>query len=459
MEKFDLSDSFINTIALPGVKENSISFRCQFEKGLILIVRWRKGVFKTSSFYSSKNRESLFHFIWRLRYVKANGVRSTIDLGFWPSMNQDAAVKAATAVKGAVAVGRDPVSEKRVEQELIIPKSITSEITSIAYLLSSFIEWRKEQFPEKESTTWFYKKQIDNHILPRWGMFSVSDITQWVWQEYIREVRRRFSDTVAKNVHSTMRAALSFAVQSDHFAHVNVNQLLGLKVLKELKTVSRNRFFSNEELHCWMNELAQRPVPETHKNILHLQLLQGLRISEIINIKVSELNTLNKSEIKVVVKGGRDGYSMLSTQAIELIKSQMRYLISMDRKSIWLFPLEHDNEKNYSSRQVGDFVKAVRRNWLSFSTHDLRRTCRTWLGEFGCSKEMRDKICNHALPTGKDASYDHAKRKDEQLRWMQLWADKLDEIKSNANAFMMESDTSIDAASASELDDLMSQLL
>ncbi len=342
---------------------------------------------------------------------------------------------------------------------MVIPKSIVQDVTSVAHLLVEYIKWRTAQYPDKESTTKFYKKQIDNHIIPRWGMFSVEDITQWVWQEYIRSVKYRFSDTVAKNVHSTMRAAISFAVQSDNFPRINANQLLGLKVLKELEIKVRDRFLSHEELHIWMTELADRPVPLTQKNIVMLQLYQGLRISEILNITLDQLNTLSQSEIQVVVKGGRVEYTMISEQAFDLIKNQMRFLIENKIKSVWLFPKEADHLSSYTAVQAGDFIKNIRRNWVDFSSHDLRRTCRTWLSEFECSKEMRDKICNHAVPTGKDASYDHAKRKDEQLRWMQLWADKLDMIKNDVHAFKMESDTSIDAEKSIEFDDLMSQLL
>ena len=65
-----------------------------------------------------------------------------------------------------------------------------------------------------------------------------------------------------------------------------------------------------------------------------MPLLSGLgkNIFEVLDIKINDLKTLSQSEIKVVIKGGKDGYTMLSTQAIELIKRQMRYLIENDIK-------------------------------------------------------------------------------------------------------------------------------
>ncbi len=105
MKKFDISDSFIASIELPNVKENNFRFGSQFEKGLNLVIKWRNGVAKASKEQARLSREDFFRFIWRLRYVKSDGTRTNIDLGFWPAMNQDAAVKAAAAIKLAVVEG------------------------------------------------------------------------------------------------------------------------------------------------------------------------------------------------------------------------------------------------------------------------------------------------------------------------------------------------------------------
>ena len=457
--KYDLSNAFIETVDLPKYGEKRKYYVSKYEKGLELSVAWRKGVGNPSKADVLAAKTKYFKFIWRLRYTKADGRRSSIDIGFWPAMGQDAAIVAAREVKTGVVQGRDFLLEKKLAQEQVIPRDFVTNKINIAAMLTSFLKWRNERYPDKESTNQYYEKQINNHLLPRWGLFALDVINQWDWEEYIREVKLKFSDNVARHVHATMRVAYSFAVKSNDFPHVTVNPLLGLEVVKELKTTVRERYFSNAELHIWMNQLYERKQSATQLNILMLQLYQGLRISEILNIKISHLKELSQSEIKVIVKGGSQGHTMLSSQAIDLVKQQMRHLIESNIKSEWLFPTEDNPSFNYTAKDVGDIVTNVRRGWLQFSSHDLRRTCRTWLEEFGCSKEMRDRICNHAVPKGKDASYDHAKRKDEQLRWMQLWADKLDEVKLDENAFQMDADTSITEESASELDDLMSQLL
>ncbi|MCY4045554.1 MAG: hypothetical protein OXE99_10800 [Cellvibrionales bacterium] len=101
-------------------------------------------------------------------------------------MGQDAAIEAARQIKLGVMQGRDLVAERQVEQEQVIPKKLVNDNTNIVAFLNAFIRWRKESFPDKQGTNHYYEKQVNNHLLPRWGLFSIDAITQWTWQEYIR---------------------------------------------------------------------------------------------------------------------------------------------------------------------------------------------------------------------------------------------------------------------------------
>lgn len=456
MPKADLTNSNINSMALPKVTQDQVITTSIHQSGLSLVVRWRQKIARPSKSVAEVDRKKYFKFVWRFRYP-INGKRTSLDLGYWPSLTQDSAVDECHRILFDVEQGVRPAERKQALAEVSRPRKLVSREKTVSMLAISFLEWRRASYPEKESTTLFYEKKIQKHILPRWGLYSWADITTWVWQEFVRETRSKVSPTVAKQVHSTWRAVHSYAALSDDYPDITSNIFLNLPVVKEFETIVRDRYLSNEELHTWKNEIYERGLIGDCR-ILDLQLFQGVRIREILNIKISDLGSLSKSEIPITVKGGRQAWTMVSSQAIELIKTQLKYLIENKIKTDYLFPGLKDVKQPYTTVEAGDFVKGIRKDWIPFSTHDLRRTMRTWLQEFGCSKEMRDRMTNHAVPSGKDASYDHSRQKDEKLRWAQRWADELDNVALDSSAFSMETNTTIDEDSASELADLLGQL-
>lgn len=456
MKKLDLSDAKISSLSLPVVGKQKVSYSSTFISGLSLIIQWRNGVYAPAEVVRASPHEYL-RFFWRYRYTKANGKRSSIDLGFWPTLKQDEAVEEARHVLSAAQGGHDVIQEKRLEQEITLPKFSANSDRKVSYLMLHFLAWRQDKHRQKLETNDFYEKKIKKHVLPRWGLYDCEAVTPWAWQEYIRQLAAEKSHSLAKQVHASWRAAFSYATQSDNFPMIESNPYLGLKVVKELKVKVGDRYLDNEELHKWMNEINSREEP-TQTNILMLQLYQGIRISEVLNIKISDLKLLHKSEIPIIVKGQRSSRMMLSSQAIELIKSQLQSHVDNSIKSKYLFPHHDSIDQPYTHHTAHSFVKKVRKDWIEFSTHDLRRTMRTWLQHFGCPKEMRDRLSNHVLPTGKDASYDHASLRDTELRWTQLWADKLDIIKKDPEAFKMDIDTAVDKESADEISSLLQQL-
>ncbi|STI85422.1 integrase [Escherichia coli] len=59
---------------------------------------------------------------------------------------------------------------------------------------------------------------------------------------------------------------------------------------------------------------------------------------------------------------------------------------------------------------------------LKFLQHvDLRRTCKTLMGEAGISKEIRDRIQNHALNDVSSKHYDRYDYLPEKRRALEIW--------------------------------------
>ncbi|MEY0164830.1 integrase, partial [Providencia rettgeri] len=60
-----------------------------------------------------------------------------------------------------------------------------------------------------------------------------------------------------------------------------------------------------------------------------------------------------------------------------------------------------------------------------FTARDLRRTCKTLMGEIGISKEIRDRIQNHALNDVSSKHYDRYDYLNEKRVALTKWEEKL----------------------------------
>ncbi len=388
---------------------------------------------------------------------RLNGNRTSLDIGCWPDINQDQAVRIAADLTLDVKNGIDIAAKKREALKTTFANNVIAESsTTIRALCAAFLLWRESSFPDKASTTEFYRSKINNHILPRFGLLAIGGLTPWVWQEYLRELANEHSENLAIQVNATLSAAYSFGADSEQFDEIESNPFFRLPVRRQLKpSAPGDRFFSNIELHQWMNEINSVATPARWRCLM-LQLYQGVRIKEVTDIAIVDLSSINDGYLSIIVKGGRVSKTMLSRQAIDLIKDQLKHYVSEGVKPKHLF--EEEGGK-FNTKSVGGFVRDIRkRGWLQFRSHDLRRTMRTWLQEFGCPKEIRDQMTDHVIPRGKDSSYDHAARLAEKLRWAQLWADKLDEIKESSSAFTMSISTALEEKEQDEINDLLGLL-
>lgn len=63
-----------------------------------------------------------------------------------------------------------------------------------------------------------------------------------------------------------------------------------------------------------------------------------------------------------------------------------------------------------------------------FIPRDIRRTCKTLMGELGISKSIRDRLQNHALHDVSSKHYDRYEYMPEKKRALEVWENKLNEV-------------------------------
>ncbi|MDD9336648.1 MAG: tyrosine-type recombinase/integrase [Wolbachia sp.] len=140
--------------------------------------------------------------------------------------------------------------------------------------------------------------------------------------------------------------------------------------------------------------------------ILDILYSSGMRISELINIKLCEVLQLTNSSDKecyVVIKGksGRERQILLNQQALQSLRSYLSVrdnLISNGKKSDWLFPGDKPN-KPITRQRIGQLMKELARKCnideKKVSPHVIRHSFATHLLDSGANIVLIQKVLGH----------------------------------------------------------------
>ena len=125
-----------------------------------------------------------------------------------------------------------------------------------------------------------------------------------------------------------------------------------------------------------------------HKAIISLAFSVGLRVSEIINLKISDIDS-KRMLIKIVQsKGKKDRYVPLSEGMLGLLRSYIKKC----RPKEYLF--NGQNSINYTPTSCNALVKKYIGKQYHF--HQLRHSCFTYLLESGVDLRIIQKIAGHS---------------------------------------------------------------
>ena len=164
------------------------------------------------------------------------------------------------------------------------------------------------------------------------------------------------------------------------------------------------------------NVLAQEEVLEIirvtqnlkHRAVITLIYSCGLRISELINLKLTDFNLERKQLIIRESKGRKDRYVSLADSFLPLLSN---YLYSFNPK---IYFVEGKSNGKYSAESVRQFLKksCKKANINQIVTpHTLRHSYATHLLENGVDIRYIQSLLGHARPET-TMIYTHVKRKD-----------------------------------------------
>lgn len=242
--------------------------------------------------------------------------------------------------------------------------------------------------------------------------------------EIIRPIYRRGKKSMADHVRSYIRSAYSWAIKSEHdyrnssprrFKLV-ANPAAGIPT--EPKVVG-SRWLDEDEfvrLYRWL-ENPDAPVHPPYTRAVRIIMLTGQRVEEIARLHVDQWDAKERILDWSRTKNGKPHAIPVPELATELIES------IKPNEWGWFFPAAMDPTRPVSAPTLYSFMWRQRqRDVIPFVTNrDLRRTWKTLAGKAGVSKEIRDRIQNHALQDVSSKSYDRWTYLPEKRAAMAQW--------------------------------------
>ncbi|SEG17125.1 tyrosine-type recombinase/integrase [Bosea lathyri] len=242
--------------------------------------------------------------------------------------------------------------------------------------------------------------------------------------ELIRPIYERGARSMADHVRCYIHAAFSWGMKSDNDYRntsprrfrIPFNPASGIPTEPK---VQGTRWLSDDEfvrLYRWL-ECPDTPVTPSYLRAVQLIMLTGQRVEEIARFHIDQWDAAERIIDWSKTKNLQPHAVPVPSLAADLIES------IKPNEFGWFFPSAKDPAKPVSHGTLYSFVWRQRdRGVIPYATNrDLRRTFKTLAGKAGISKEIRDRLQNHALQDVSSKNYDRWNYMPEKRAGMAKW--------------------------------------
>ncbi|MGM0369348.1 MAG: site-specific tyrosine recombinase/integron integrase [Bacillota bacterium] len=257
-----------------------------------------------------------------------------------------------------------------------------------------------------------FKKQLN--------LEGYSGKTLEVYLSHIRKFNKFINKKLTKITDSEVNNYLIYLIEQE-LSHSFVNQ-----AISAIKFLAREILDSREIAINITRPKKEKKLPQVlskqevakildsldnpkHKTILYIVYSAGLRVSEVVKLKMDCIDS-NRMLIRVVQgKGRKDRYTILSKSCLKQVK---RYN-ELYQPGKWLFPGRKKDEHLTTRSVQRIFKKACKKGNINkeVSVHSLRHSFATHLLEKGTDLRYIQKLLGHKSSTTTEV-YTHVSKRD-----------------------------------------------
>lgn len=348
---------------------------------------------------------------WAFHYTDDHGKRKWHHLGAYSEDNNlETARKKRNEVIGLLEQEIDPNGERaRRKQERL-------QAPTVADLVKDFLE----NYARKNRSSWEEDQRIlEREVVPAWGDRKAKEITGRDVAILYKNIGER-APVLANRTRSLMHLMFGLAVEDEAIPNNPV-----ASIRKRYKEETRDRFLTAEEIHTFWHGLnaEDTPVSDVVRGALRLVLATACRSGEAVSLWWHN------------IESGEEWWNLPSPDS-KTDNGHRIYLNATAREIIGKRPdgggpVFRSRVEDRDSITVRSLTKVLRRaghfGLDPFTSHDLRRTTATHLGELGYDDFIIGVILTHKR-RGVTKIYNRYRYDSQKREAMDRWDERLREI-------------------------------
>jgi integrase len=413
-----LTDTMIRGMK-PGEKRSE-----SLDAGGSLLIKYRKG------------KRPIREYYYRDR---SNGNDITVKLGTTETLRSliDARDAGRTMANKSAAVSdlkfqleEDKRKTKEAEAAAIRERLRLDNLGTLAQLCEVY---RDKMAAEEKSSYAKVYAALQRYVLnpyPHLAIKKANLITADDMKIVLRAMFDRGITTTINRTRGDLHAAFNVGLTYDHDItiqradnlcfDISSNPVAKVKKIKQFERALK-RFLNPEELRIVWDSCEEYMNP-VYASLLKIMICTGYHPAELMRLTIQDIQVEDKAIYMTKTKSGMPNLIPLNRFAW----SEIQCLIANTDSSGLLFPSRVSNPKGdiYSRVSVLSNQVADMRPHLpieAFTPRDIRRTVKTLMGKAGITKEMRDRIQNHAVSDVSGKHYDQYEYMPEKRAAMKTW--------------------------------------
>jgi len=341
--------------------------------------------------------------------------------------------------KALIKQGKDPSIERALtieratklqldEQQQIAKLNARTDVNGLFELWVKTDLINRKDLPE-------IHRVFNKEVLPTLGECLVEDVKKRDVAVIIAQLKQRGVVHMARNLLKLIRQMFRFAVSYDL---IEFDPTSSLSIAKTTTTpTERDRVLSEQEIKALAKQIPTANLLPSTESAVWICLSTCCRISELMKAKKADVDM--EQGVWVIPadnsKNSKTHTIYLSDFALKQFKSLM-----LSSQSEWLYPNRDDTNHVCEKTVTKQLVNRQTENILSnrskdnqalvlkggkWTSHDLRRTGATIMGELGIAPDVIEKCLNHTQENKVQRIYQRQKLHAEQAQAWRVLGERL----------------------------------